>query len=189
MHVHRLAGFFRAFRDTLNGEARKNDGRVGILTPGQHNETYFEHAYIARYLGFMLLEGEDLVTVENGQVMVRTVAGLKPVSVLWRRMDASFTDPLELRYDSRIGTPGHDRGAAAGLDLDRQCARLGHPRNPRLLAAFMPRLSQALLGAPLELPTIATWWCGQAKRGSCRAAVIDQRGDGQRNAGARPVLD
>jgi uncharacterized circularly permuted ATP-grasp superfamily protein len=65
------------------------DGRVGILTPGQHNETYFEHAYIARYLGFMLLEGEDL-TVENGKVMVRTVSGLKPISVLWRRMDASL---------------------------------------------------------------------------------------------------
>ena len=112
------------------GEARRNDGRVAILTPGQHNETYFEHAYIARYLGFMLLEGEDLV-VEDGQVMVRTVAGLKPVSVLWRRMDASFTDPLELRYDSRIGTPGHGRGAAPGLDLDGQRHRLGHPRNPR----------------------------------------------------------
>jgi uncharacterized circularly permuted ATP-grasp superfamily protein len=77
MHVHRLAGFFRDFRDALNGIARAGDGRVGILTPGQHNETYFEHAYIARYLGFMLLEGEDLV-VEDGQVMVRTVAGLKP---------------------------------------------------------------------------------------------------------------
>src|SRR5690606_24618182 len=61
MHVHRLAGFFRDFRDALHGEGRHNDGRVGILTPGQHNETYFEHAYIARYLGFMLLEGEDLV--------------------------------------------------------------------------------------------------------------------------------
>ncbi len=105
MHVHRLAGFFRDFRDALNGIARNGDGRVGILTPGQHNETYFEHAYIARYLGFMLLEGEDLV-VDNGQVMVRTVSGLKPVSVLWRRIDASFADPLELRYDSHIGTPG-----------------------------------------------------------------------------------
>src|SRR5690606_20197942 len=89
LHVHRLAGFFRACRDTLNAQARGSGGRVGILTPGQHNETYFEHAYIARYLGFMLLEGEDLV-VENGKVMVRTVSGLKPVSVLWRRMDASF---------------------------------------------------------------------------------------------------
>ena len=66
MHVHRLAGFFRGFRDTLNGMAPRRCGRVGILTPGQHNETYFEHAYIARYLGFMLLEGEDLI-VEDGR--------------------------------------------------------------------------------------------------------------------------
>jgi uncharacterized circularly permuted ATP-grasp superfamily protein/uncharacterized alpha-E superfamily protein len=159
MHVHRLAGFFRDFRDTLNGDARKHDGRVGILTPGQHNETYFEHAYIARYLGFMLLEGEDLV-VENGQVMVRTVAGLNPVSVLWRRMDASFIDPLELRYDSRIGTPGLVE-ALRQRSISMINAIGSGILETRALAAFMPRISQALLGTSLELPTIATWWCGQ----------------------------
>jgi uncharacterized circularly permuted ATP-grasp superfamily protein/uncharacterized alpha-E superfamily protein len=159
MHVHRLAGFFRDFRDALNGEARKYDGRVGILTPGQHNETYFEHAYIARYLGFMLLEGEDLV-VENGQVMVRTVAGLNPVSVLWRRMDASFTDPLELRVDSRIGTPGMVEALRQG-SISMINAIGSGILETRAFAAFMPRISQALLGTTLELPTIATWWCGQ----------------------------
>ncbi len=159
MHVHRLAGFFRDFRDALNGEARRNEGRVGILTPGQLNETYFEHAYIARYLGFMLLEGEDLV-VEDGEVMVRTVAGLKPVAVLWRRMDASFTDPLELRYDSRIGTPGMTEALRQG-SISMVNAIGSGILETRALAAFMPRLSQALLGSALELPTIATWWCGQ----------------------------
>jgi uncharacterized circularly permuted ATP-grasp superfamily protein len=74
MNIQRLAGFFRAFRDTLFTQAKRDGGRVGILTPGQLNETYFEHAYIARYLGLMLLEGEDLV-VEDERVMVRTVAG------------------------------------------------------------------------------------------------------------------
>ena len=159
MHVHRLAGFFRDFRDALNGDARRNDGRVGILTPGQHNETYFEHAYIARYLGFMLLEGEDLV-VENGDVMVRTVSGLQPVSVLWRRMDANFTDPLELRIDSRIGTPGMTEALRQGT-ISMVNAIGSGILETRAFAAFMPRLSQALLGAPIELPTIATWWCGQ----------------------------
>ncbi|HZY51460.1 MAG TPA: circularly permuted type 2 ATP-grasp protein, partial [Devosia sp.] len=159
MNVHRLAGFFRDFRDSLNAEARRTEGRVGILTPGQHNETYFEHAYIARYLGFMLLEGEDLV-VDNGQMMVRTVAGLQPVSVLWRRMDASFTDPLELRYDSRIGTPGMVEAVRQG-SLSVINALGSGILETRALSAFMPKLSQALLGAPLELPTIATWWCGQ----------------------------
>ena len=105
MHVHRLAGFFRRFRDALTGMAGEPAGRPAILTPGPLNETYYEHAYIARYLGVMLLEGDDL-TVTNGRLMVRTVSGPKPVSVLWRRLDAAFADPLELRADSRIGTPG-----------------------------------------------------------------------------------
>jgi len=161
MHVHRLAGFFRAFKDALNAQAREGEGRVGILTPGQHNETYFEHAYIARYLGFMLLEGEDL-TIQNGEVMVRTVAGLKPVSVLWRRMDAAFVDPLELRRDSRIGTPGITEAVREG-SISMVNALGSGILETRALSAFLPRLSRELLGGPLELPTIATWWCGQPK--------------------------
>jgi len=161
MNIHRLAGFFRGFRDALFAEARKTDGRVGILTPGQHNETYFEHAYIARYLGFMLLEGEDLI-VENGEVMVRTVAGLKPVSVLWRRMDASFTDPLELRYDSRIGTPGMTEALRQG-SISMVNALGSGILETRAFSAFMPRVGHALIGTDLELPEIATWWCGQDK--------------------------
>ncbi len=160
MNINRLAGFFRDFRDMLFAQAKRDGGRVGILTPGLLNETYFEHAYIARYLGLMLLEGEDLV-VEDGQVMVRTVAGLKPVSVLWRRMDASFADPLELRYDSHIGTPGMVEALRAGSISMINALGTGILET-RALAAFMPRLSKYLLGTGLELPEIATWWCGQA---------------------------
>jgi uncharacterized circularly permuted ATP-grasp superfamily protein/uncharacterized alpha-E superfamily protein len=160
MNVHRLAGFFRGFRDTLFSEAERNGGRVAILTPGQLNETYFEHAYIARYLGLMLLEGEDLI-VEDGEVMVRTVAGLKPVSVLWRRVDASFVDPLELRYDSRIGTPGMVEALRHGSVSMINALGTGLLET-RALAAFMPRLAKKLLGTDLLLSGIATWWCGQA---------------------------
>jgi uncharacterized circularly permuted ATP-grasp superfamily protein/uncharacterized alpha-E superfamily protein len=159
MNVQRLAGFFRSFRDTLFAQARTDGGRVAILTPGQLNETYFEHAYIARYLGLMLLEGEDLV-MEDGRVMVRTVAGPKPVSVLWRRMDASFIDPLELRQDSRIGTPGMIEALRQGSVSMINAPGTGLLET-RALAAFMPRLSKKLLGTPLKLPEIATWWCGQ----------------------------
>jgi uncharacterized circularly permuted ATP-grasp superfamily protein/uncharacterized alpha-E superfamily protein len=159
MNVHRLAGFFRGFRDTLFANAKRDGGRVGILTPGQLNETYFEHAYIARYLGLMLLEGDDLM-VEDGQVMVRTVAGLKPVSVLWRRMDASFADPLELRYDSRIGTPGLVEAIRNGSISMINALGTGLLET-RALAAFMPRIGQKLLNQELLLPEIATWWCGQ----------------------------
>ncbi len=159
INVHRLAGFFRSFRDSLNALAKDSEARVGILTPGQHNETYFEHAYIARYLGFMLLEGEDLV-VENGEVMVRTVSGLKPLTVLWRRMDASFVDPLELRYESRIGTPGMT-AALRQRSISMVNALGSGILETRALGAFLPRLSLALLDEELALPSIATWWCGQ----------------------------
>jgi uncharacterized circularly permuted ATP-grasp superfamily protein/uncharacterized alpha-E superfamily protein len=158
-NVQRLAGFFRDFRDMLFADAKRDGGRVGILTPGQLNETYFEHAYIARYLGLMLLEGEDLV-VEDSQVMVRTVSGPKPISVLWRRMDASFADPLELRYDSRIGTPGMVEALRHGSISMINALGTGLLET-RALAAFMPRLAQKLLGSDLLLPGIATWWCGQ----------------------------
>lgn len=159
LNIHRLAAFFRDFRNTLFGQAEKDGGRVGILTPGQLNETYFEHAYIARYLGLMLLEGEDLV-VENGKVMVRTVAGLMPVNVLWRRMDASFVDPLELRYDSHIGTPGMVEALRSGSISMINAMGTGILET-RAFAAFMPGLSKHLLGEALELPEMATWWCGQ----------------------------
>ena len=167
-NVHRLAGFFRSFRDTLNDLRGDSESRVGILTPGRLNDTYFEHAYIARYLGFMLLEGEDL-TVENGQVMVRTIAGLSPVSVLWRRIDASYADPLELNESSRLGTPGLVDAIRRGK-LAMVNALGSGVLEMRALLAFLPRISQALLQESLKMPNIATWWCGQeAERAHVRA--------------------
>jgi uncharacterized circularly permuted ATP-grasp superfamily protein/uncharacterized alpha-E superfamily protein len=160
MHVHRLAGFFRRFRDALTGMAGEPTGRAAILTPGPLNETYYEHAYIARYLGVMLLEGEDL-TVTNGRLMVRTVSGLKPVTVLWRRLDAAFADPLELRADSRIGTPGLAEAVRQGSVTMVNALGSGI-LEMRALTAFLPGIAQALIGKPLDLPSIATWWCGQA---------------------------
>ncbi len=157
MHVHRLAGFFRRFRDALTGMA--DGGRAAILTPGPLNETYFEHAYIARYLGIMLLEGEDL-TVTDGGLMVRTVSGLKPVSVLWRRLDAAFADPLELRPDSHIGTPGLAEAIRRGTVSSVNALGSGILET-RAFLAFLPRISRAIRGEELVLPSIATWWCGQ----------------------------
>ena len=158
-HVHRLAGFFGAFRDTLQGHKQHADDRIAVLSPGFANETYFEHAYIARYLGFMLLEGEDL-TVVGGRVMVRTVAGLKPVGVLWRRLDASFADPLELNQSSHIGTPGIVEALKAGSVSIVNALGSGILET-RAFLAFMPAICRHLLGEEQKLPSIATWWCGQ----------------------------
>lgn len=167
-HVHRLAGFFRTFRTALEGLNEDPDSRIAILTPGPLNDTYFEHAYIARYLGFMLLEGEDL-TVEDGRVMVRTVAGLRPVSVLWRRLDAAFADPLELDATSRLGTPGLVGALRAGSVTLVNALGSG-VLETRAFLAFLPRIAEALTGEPLILPNIATWWCGQrAERDHVRA--------------------
>lgn len=168
LHVHRLAGFFRRFRDALIATAEAGKGRPAILTPGPLNETYFEHAYIARYLGVMLLEGEDL-TVTNGRLMVRTVSGLKPVSVLWRRLDSAFADPLELRGDSRIGTSGLVDALRHGTVAAVNAVGSGILET-RALLAFLPQIARARLGTELALPSIATWWCGQDAE---RQHVID----------------
>ncbi|MFT4257277.1 MAG: circularly permuted type 2 ATP-grasp protein [Pseudoxanthomonas sp.] len=159
VNVHRLAGFFRQFRDALLRLADNSASTVAILTPGANNETYYEHAWIARYLGFLLLEGEDL-TVRNGRTMVRTVAGLQPISVLWRRIDATFVDPLELRADSWIGTPGMVGALRAG-NVSMVNALGAGLLETRALAAFLPNIGKQLLGEELRLPGIATWWCGQ----------------------------
>lgn len=158
-NVHRLAGFFRRFRDHLLDLRGEQDSRVSILTPGPLNDTYFEHAYIARYLGFMLLEGEDL-TVENSRLMVRTVAGLKPVSVLWRRLDAAWVDPVELNEESQIGTPGMVQAVREGNVTMVNALGTGILET-RALLAFLPRVCERFLGEPLKLPNVATWWCGE----------------------------
>lgn len=157
-NVRRLAGFFRAFRDAM--EALSGPGRrAAILTPGPNNDTYFEHAYIARYLGLSLLEGENLL-VQDGQAMVRTVRGLEPLGLLWRRIDGEYVDPLELDETSQLGTPGLIAALRAS-SLTVINAPGSGLLETRAFLAFYPRICQALTGAALKLPNIATWWCGQ----------------------------
>ena len=105
--IQRLATYFRTLRDTLLSLAPRGreSPRIVLLTPGPHNETYFEHAYLARYLGFALVEGADL-TVRDRQVYVKTLGGLERVDVILRRLDDAFCDPLSLRSDSTIGVAG-----------------------------------------------------------------------------------
>ena len=168
-HIHRLAGFFRDFRDSLQSLRRDRDSRVVILSPGPLNETYYEHAYIARYLGFTLVQGEDLV-VEEGLLKVRTISGLRPVDVLWRRLDSAYADPMELNPHSRLGTPGLVSALRAqGLTLVNALG--SGVLETRALMAFLPKLAPVLLGSGLAMPNIATWWCGgAAERARVKAA-------------------
>lgn len=105
MKVKRLAPFFRSLRSSLTETAERSQPRICLLTPGPYSQTYFEQAYLARYLGFLLVEGDDLV-VHQGLTHVRTIAGLKRADVIWRRVDSDFVDPLELNGQSRLGVPG-----------------------------------------------------------------------------------
>ena len=171
-NVLRLAGFFGAFRAALDGLGSAGNGRAGILTPGPMTDTYYEQAYIARYLGLPLLEGGDL-TVQDGAVQVRTVNGLSPIDVLWRRMDAAWSDPLELNEASQIGTPGLLSAIRQGSVTMVNALGAG-VLEMQALMAFLPRIAEHLTGSPLALPNIATWWCGGAKEAAHVRAHADR---------------
>jgi len=159
MNVERLAPFFDALRKGMAASAARSDPRICLLTPGPFSETYFEQAHLARYLGFLLVEGDDLV-VRDGLVYVRTIAGLKRVDVILRRVDADFIDPLELNGASRLGAPGLLEAIRGG-----GVAVLNMPGSgvleSRALMGFLPKLCRRLLGEDLAMPNVATWWCGQ----------------------------
>lgn len=158
-NVRRLAGFFGAFKTALEQLGGQRPGSAGLLTPGQFNETYYEQAYIARYLGIALLEGEDLM-VEGQDLMVRTIAGPQPISVLWRRLESAWADPLELDERSHLGAAGLVEAVRSGR-LDMVNALGAGVLETQAFLAFLPRLSQRLFGKPLAIPNVATWWCGQ----------------------------
>lgn len=171
-NVRRLAGFFEDFRSALTGLARREDGRPALLTPGPLNETYFEHAYLARYLGFLLVQSEDLA-VRNDDVFVRTVSGLRRLEVLLRRLDSDYADPLELNSASRIGVPGLVR-AVRGQRVAVANALGSGMVESRALLSFMPVLAQRILGEDLLLPNVATWWCGQPQERHYVMERLDQ---------------
>ena len=172
--VQRLAPFFQALRDTLRSLAPRNkdNPRVVLLTPGPYNETYFEHAYLARYLGYTLVEGGDL-TVRDNRVYLKVLGGLQPVEVIFRRLDDDFCDPLELRPDSFLGVPGLVHAVRSGNVAVANALGTGLLETPAL-AAFLPALCRALLGEELALGSARTWWCGDP--GSLRD-VLDRLPD------------
>jgi len=163
LHVQHLASFFAALRDSVLHFAPKPSSGgpplVVVLTPGPYNETYFEHALLARYLGFPLVEGSDL-TVRNGCVWMKTVEGLKRVHAILRRQDDDYCDPLELRSDSALGVAGLTDCARRGTVFLANALGSGVIESGALLG-YLPALSEQLLGEPLKVPSVATWWLGE----------------------------
>ncbi|MFZ5487396.1 MAG: circularly permuted type 2 ATP-grasp protein [Pseudomonadota bacterium] len=160
MKVQRLAASYRALMEGLQSRLPEGENaRIALLTPGPYNETYFEHAYLARYLGLTLVEGSDL-TVRDQRLYLKTLQGLEPVHALIKRLDDEWLDPLELRADSTLGVPGLLQVLRAGNLLMANMPGSA-PLESSALLGFLPAISEHLLGEPLRLPSLATWWCGE----------------------------
>ncbi|WP_051311536.1 circularly permuted type 2 ATP-grasp protein [Zooshikella ganghwensis] len=159
--VHRLYHFFQSWRNGLQAlvSQHSDEARIVVLTPGPDNDTYYEHAYLATYLGYPLVQGDDL-TVRDGKVWLKSLAGLQRVDIILRKTDDLSCDPLELQQDSQQGVPGLLQA------VRNQTVAINNPlgssilENPGLLA-FLPAIAKNLLGETLQLPAVGTWWCGQ----------------------------
>ncbi|MGE0115163.1 MAG: circularly permuted type 2 ATP-grasp protein [Steroidobacteraceae bacterium] len=160
LDVRNVNAFFVALREQLLSAADQGEAPLAVvLTPGALNETYFEHAYLARQLGMLLVEGHDL-TVRNDTVYLKTLGGLRRVHAILRRLDDDFCDPVELRSDSALGVPGLLQAVRAGRVM------LANPLGSGVLQSaawmgFLPGVAEWLLGESLHLPSVATWWCGE----------------------------
>jgi uncharacterized circularly permuted ATP-grasp superfamily protein/uncharacterized alpha-E superfamily protein len=181
MNVQPLAASYKALVDGLRAQSPALDGhgtpggasRIVLLTPGPYNETYFEHAYLARFLGLSLVEGSDLL-VRGERLFLKTLHGLEPVHGILKRLDDEFLDPLELRPDSTLGVPGLLQVIRAGNVLVVNAPGSAVLESSALLG-FLPALSRHLLGETLALPSLATWWCGER---AVLPQVIDQLANG-----------
>ncbi|MFZ5957008.1 circularly permuted type 2 ATP-grasp protein [Pseudomonas knackmussii] len=173
LRVQYLAGYFRTLQETLS-QCAPGDGEtplVVLLTPGRFNETYFEHLYLARQLGFPLVEGHDL-TVRDATLYLKTLGGLQRVHAVLRRLDDDFCDPLELRTDSALGVPGLLDAVRCGRVLVANALGSGVLESPGLLG-FLPAVARRLLGEELLLPAVQTRWCGEPGAVSSALADLD----------------
>jgi len=163
--VEPIAPFFQKLGETLRASSPRSREapRVALLTPGPYNETYFEHAYLARHMGYTLVEGEDL-TMRDGKIHLKTLDGLQRVDVLLRRTDGSYCDPVELRGESALGIPGLVQSIRSGHVGVANALGSGVVEGGAL-APFMAGLSRRLLGEELKMPSVVTWWCGGEKEG------------------------
>ncbi len=160
MPVKALAESYRSFVNALKLRTQAGmQAHIALLTPGPYNETYFEQAYLARYLGLSLVQGSDLM-VRDEKLYLKTLEGLKPVHGLLKRVDDDWLDPLELRAESTLGVPGLLQAVRSGNVLVANTPGSGFLESNALLG-FLPKLSRTLLQEELLLPAIPSWWCGE----------------------------
>lgn len=171
--VRHVRSFVDRWHNSLAALAPQNvsNPNIAVLTPGSLSATYFEHVYLSRALGVSLVEGGDLVA-RDGEVLIKTLAGLRPVHMLLRRLDSSFCDPLELRADSALGVTGLVEATRSGKIALANALGSGLVETPALMP-FLERLSQHLLGQPLQLPSLDVWWLGEPSAYAFAMAHLD----------------
>ena len=163
LKVRRLTSYFNGLKNALSeiSPGQKQNPRIVILTPGPSNETYFEHSYLSSYLGFTLVQGDDLM-VKDSFVWLKTLGGLEKVDIIIRRVDDVYCDPLELKEDSQLGVPGLLQAVRAGnvsIANPLGCSILENPG----MVPFLQNISKYFFNKELIMPTIASWWCGQPR--------------------------
>ncbi|HTZ16157.1 MAG TPA: circularly permuted type 2 ATP-grasp protein, partial [Mycobacterium sp.] len=157
---HPTTPFAQALRLALIDAAPDGvqDPVVVVLSPGIYSETAFDQAYLATLLGFPMVESADLV-VRDGKVWMRSLGTLKRVDVVFRRVDATYTDPLDLRADSRLGVVGLVEAQRRGTVTVVNTLGSGILESPGLLR-FLPELAERLLGEAPLLATAPSYWGG-----------------------------
>jgi len=133
------------------------DPTVVVMTPGQHNSTYFEHSFLAQQMGVELVEGRDLV-VADGYLQMRTTKGLKRVDVVYRRLDDEFLDPTAFRTDSMLGVAGlmdvYRRGRVALANAPGTGVA-----DDKVIYAYVPQMVKYYLGEEHLIPNVPTYLC------------------------------
>ena len=167
-HVQRLTSFFQTFSQTFLQCSQREDPLAVVLSPGPQNVAYFEHDYLSRYLGYPVVEGSDM-TVRDDRLFLKTVDGLKPVDLVLRRIYSDLCDPLELSTESALGIPGLLQSIRAGHVTMGNALGSGLV-DSEVLLSFLPTLCQFFFSEGLKIPSVATWWCGQANE---RAYVLE----------------
>lgn len=161
IEIKKLYSFIEDFKSLFYTLTKGDISKAALLTPGPHNETYFEHAYLSAYLEINMVSGEDLLS-KNGAIWLKSLGGLKKINTLLRRVDDRFCDPLELKNDSKLGVAG----LVEAMRQDN--LSMINPVGSAILEniginPFMDKIAQYFLKEDLILPQIATWWCGQKK--------------------------
>ncbi len=131
--------------------------RVVLLSPGHYNRAYYEHSFLARQMGIPLVRGSDLIVL-NSQVFLKTIGGLEPIDVIYRRITEPWIDPVTFRGDSIIGVPGLMSCVRRGSVTVANAIGTGLGNN-RGIASYLPKLARFYLNENLLLPTVPRLLC------------------------------